>query len=144
MFDVAKIKKDFPILERRINGKPLVYLDNAATSQKPLSVIEALSDYYRNNNANIHRGIHTLSEEATQEYEGARQKVADFIGAPEARSVIFTRNATEAINLVMFTWGRQNINAGDEIVLTAMEHHSNLVPWQMLAKEKGAKLVFIE
>ncbi|HEY9793670.1 MAG TPA: cysteine desulfurase [Candidatus Obscuribacterales bacterium] len=144
MFDVAKIRKDFPILERRINGKPLVYLDNAATSQKPLSVIEALSDYYRNNNANIHRGIHTLSEEATQEYEGARQKVADFIGAPEARSVIFTRNATEAINLVMFTWGRQNINAGDEIVLTAMEHHSNLVPWQMLAKEKGAKLVFIE
>jgi cysteine desulfurase/selenocysteine lyase len=144
MFDVAKIRRDFPILERKINGKPLVYLDNAATTQKPASVIDALTQYYRENNANIHRGIHTLSEEATNAYEQTREQVARFIDAPETRSVIFTRNTTEAINLVMYTWGRQNINAGDEIVLTAMEHHSNLVPWQMLAKEKGAHLKFIE
>jgi cysteine desulfurase/selenocysteine lyase len=144
MLDVQKIRADFPILQRKINGKPLVYLDNAATSQKPVQVIRALTDYYENNNANIHRGIHTLSEEATAAYESARETIARFIDAPEARSVIFTRNATEAINLVMFSWARQNINEGDEIVLTAMEHHSNLVPWQMIAKEKGAKLVFIE
>lgn len=144
MFDVAKIREDFPILNRKIHGKPLVYLDNAATSQKPWAVIRALSDYYENNNANIHRGIHTLSEEATAAYEGARETIARFIDAPESKSVIFTRNATEAINLVMFTWGRENIKEGDEIVLSAMEHHSNLVPWQMLAKEKRAKLRFIE
>lgn len=144
MFDVAKIREDFPILQRKINGKPLIYLDNAATSQKPVQVIRALTDYYESNNANIHRGIHTLSEEATAAYEGARETIARFIDAPETRSVIFTRNATEAINLVMFTWGKANIKEGDEIVLTSMEHHSNLVPWQMLAKEKGAKLVFLE
>jgi cysteine desulfurase / selenocysteine lyase len=144
MFDITQIRKDFPILSRKVNGKPLVYLDNAATSQKPLSVINALSDYYSTNNANIHRGIHTLSQEGTEMYEASREKVARFIDAPESRSVIFTRNTTEAVNLVMFTWGRQNIYEGDEIVLSAMEHHSNLVPWQMLAKEKGAKLVFIE
>src|ERR1700719_3494547 len=112
MFDVAQVRKDFPILKRQINGKPLVYLDNAATSQKPESVIRALSDYYTNNNANIHRGIHTLSEEATASYEGVRKQVAQFIGAPEERSVIFTRNATEALNLVMFTWGKENIEEG--------------------------------
>jgi cysteine desulfurase/selenocysteine lyase len=144
MLDVAKIRADFPILQRKINGKPLVYLDNAATSQKPVQVIRALTEYYENNNANIHRGIHTLSEEATAAYESSRESIARFIDAPEARSVIFTRNATEAINLVMYSWGRHHINEGDEIVLTAMEHHSNLVPWQMLAKERGAKLVFIE
>lgn len=144
MLDVAKIRKDFPILERKINGKPLVYLDNAATSQKPLSVIQALTDYYTNNNANIHRGIHTLSEEATEAYEGSREKIAKFIDAPDSRGVIFTSNATEGFNLVMNTWGRQNIGEGDEIVLSAMEHHSNLVPWQMLAKEKHAQLRFIE
>jgi cysteine desulfurase/selenocysteine lyase len=143
MFDVAKIREDFPILKRKINGKPLVYLDNAATSQKPVHVIQALTNYYSNNNANIHRGIHTLSEEATREYEAARESVARFIDAPEARSVIFTRNATEALNLVMYSWGRHNIQEGDEIVVSAMEHHSNLVPWQMLCKERNARLVFI-
>ncbi len=144
MFDVAKVREDFPILQRQINGKQLVYLDNAATSQKPVQVIRALTNYYENTNANIHRGIHTLSEEATIAYEGARETIARFIDAPETKSVIFTRNTTEAINLVMQTWGRQNIHEGDEIVLSAMEHHSNLVPWQMLAKDTGAKLVFIE
>jgi cysteine desulfurase/selenocysteine lyase len=144
MFDVEKVRRDFPILARKVNGKPLVYLDNAATSQKPQQVIDALTDYYRNYNANIHRGIHKLSEEASAAYEGARQKIARFIDAPEDKEVIFTRNTTEAINLVAYSWGRQNIQAGDEIVLTAMEHHSNLVPWQMLAKEKGATLKFIE
>lgn len=144
MLDVAKIRQDFPILERMVNGKQLVYLDNAATTQKPVSVVEALTQYYYTNNANIHRGIHTLSEEATQAYEQTREKVARFIDAPESRSVIFTRNTTESINLVMFSWGRQNVAEGDEIVLSAMEHHSNLVPWQMLAKEKGAHLKFIE
>lgn len=144
MFDVKEIRKEFPILDRRIGGKPLIYLDNAATSQKPSQVIDALVRYYSHYNANIHRGIHTMSEEATEAYEGAREKIRAFINAPESREVIFTRGTTEAINLVMFTWGRKNIQAGDEIVLSAMEHHSNLVPWQMLAKEKGAKLVFIE
>lgn len=144
MFDAKTIRKDFPILNRVIDGKPLIYLDNAATSQKPTAVIDALTNYYSHFNANIHRGIHTMSEEATVAYEGTREKIREFIHAPESREVIFTRNATEAINLVMFTWGRKNIHAGDEIVLSAMEHHSNLVPWQMLAKETGAKLVFIE
>lgn len=144
MFDVNAIRKDFPILDRKIDGKPLIYLDNAATSQKPQQVIDALTNYYSNYNANIHRGIHTLSEEATEAYEGAREKIRAFINARETREIIFVRNATEAINLVMYTWGKKNIQAGDEIVLSAMEHHSNLVPWQMLAKEKGAKLVFVE
>lgn len=144
MIDVPKIRKDFPILERKINGKQLVYLDNAATSQKPNSVIEALTDYYRNNNANIHRGIHTLSQEATEAYEGTREKIREFINAPKAKEIIFTRNATEAINLVALTWGKQHLQAGDEIVVTALEHHSNLVPWQMICKERGCKLVFIE
>ncbi|MFN8658597.1 MAG: cysteine desulfurase [Candidatus Obscuribacterales bacterium] len=144
MFDVNAIRKDFPILDRKIDGKPLIYLDNAATSQKPQQVIDALTNYYSTYNANIHRGIHTLSEEATEAYEGAREKIRAFINARETREIIFVRNATEAINLVMYTWGKKNIQAGDEIVLSAMEHHSNLVPWQMLAKEKGAKLVFVE
>ncbi len=144
MFDVNAIRKDFPILDRKIDGKPLIYLDNAATSQKPQQVIDALTNYYSTYNANIHRGIHTLSEEATEAYEGAREKIRAFINARDTREIIFVRNATEAINLVMYTWGKKNIQAGDEIVLSAMEHHSNLVPWQMLAKEKGAKLVFVE
>lgn len=142
--NIDEIRKDFPILERKINGHQLVYLDNAATSQKPLSVINAISDYYKNTNANIHRGIHTLSEEATIAYEDVRDKVAAFIGAKETRSVIFTRNATEAINLVAQTWGKTNILPGDEIVISAMEHHSNLIPWQWLAQERQAKLRFIE
>lgn len=144
MFDVNAIRKDFPILDRKIDGKPLIYLDNAATSQKPQQVIDALTNYYSTYNANIHRGIHTLSEEATEAYEGARERIRAFINARETREIIFVRNATEAINLVMYTWGKKNIQAGDEIVLSAMEHHSNLVPWQMLAREKGAKLVFVE
>lgn len=144
MFNVESVRKDFPILKRKIKEKPLVFLDNAASSQKPTQVIQAITNFYENHNANIHRGIHTLSEEATALYEGAREKIAKFIDAPETKGVIFTRNTTEAINLVMYTWGRQNIAAGDEIVLSALEHHSNLVPWQMLAKEKGATLRFIE
>jgi len=140
---MIEIRKDFPILSRQVHGKPLIYLDNAATTQKPLSVIETESRYYEWLNSNIHRGIHTLSEEATTEYEGARAKVAQFIGAAAPESVIFTRNATEAINLVAYSWGRKNLKAGDEILLSAIEHHSNLVPWQMTAQATGAKLQFI-
>ncbi|MEK7247180.1 MAG: cysteine desulfurase [Chloroflexota bacterium] len=141
--DVTAIRKDFPILERKVHGKPLVYLDNAATSQKPRQVIDALVRYYENTNANIHRAVHTLGEEATAEYEGAREKVRRFINAPTTESVIFTRNTTEAINLVAYSWGRANIREGDEILLTQMEHHSNLVPWQQLAKEKGATVRYV-
>jgi cysteine desulfurase / selenocysteine lyase len=144
MFDVAKIREDFPILKRSINGKPLVYLDNAATSQTPVQVTAAIVDYYNRYNANIHRGIHTMSEEATEAYESVREKIREFIDAPEAREIIYTRGTTEALNLIAFTWGRQNILPGDEIVLTAMEHHANLVPWQQLAIEREAKLVFLE
>jgi cysteine desulfurase / selenocysteine lyase len=141
--DVAKIRKDFPILERKVHGVPLVYLDNAATSQKPRQVIDALVYYYENYNANIHRAVHTLGEEATAAYEGAREKVRAFINAPSTESVIFTRNTTEAINLVAYSWGRANISEGDEILLTQMEHHSNLIPWQQLAKEKGATVRYV-
>lgn len=143
MLNVDRIRQDFPILSRKVNGKPLVYLDNAATTQKPQVVIDALVDYYERYNANIHRGIHTLSEEATDAVEQARAKVAKFINAPSSSSVIFTRNATEAINLVAYSWGRKNLAAGDEIILSEMEHHSNLVPWQMLAQSTSAKLKFI-
>jgi cysteine desulfurase/selenocysteine lyase len=142
--DVARLRQDFPILSRQVRpGVPLVYLDSTATAQKPRQVMEAMQAYYQSSNANIHRGIHTLAEEATQLYESARQKVAAFIGAPSARQVIFTRNATESINLVAQTWGRANLKAGDLLILTEMEHHSNLVPWQMLAAEKGLELEFI-
>jgi cysteine desulfurase/selenocysteine lyase len=141
--DVAKIRKDFPILERQVYGKPLVYLDNAATSQKPRQVIQALVDYYEGYNANIHRAVHALGEEATAAYELAREKVRKFINAPSTESIIFTRNTTEAINLVAYSWGRANIREGDEIVLTQMEHHSNLIPWQQLAKEKGATVQYV-
>lgn len=141
--DVEAIRQDFPILEREVHGKQLVYLDNAATSQKPNAVIEALADYYRRYNANVHRGVYQIAEEATQAYENARRKVAGFIHAATPREIVFVRNATEAVNLVAYGWGRKNIKAGDEILLTEMEHHSNLVPWQELAKEKGAKLKFI-
>ena len=144
MLDVAQVRKDFPILDRRVYGKPLVYLDNAATSQKPRQVIEALVRYYENYNANIHRAVHALGEEATAAYEEARDKVRRFINAPTTESVIFTRNTTEAINLVAYSWGRANIGAGDEIILTQMEHHSNLVPWLQLAREKGASIRYIE
>ena len=141
--DVTKIRQDFPILERTIRGKKLIYFDNAATSQKPRQVINTISNYYEQHNANVHRGVHTLSEEATVAYEAARKKVANFINAGDSRQIVFTRNATEAINLVAYSWGRKNIKKGDEILLTQMEHHSNLVPWQILAKEVGAKLKFI-
>ena len=144
MLDVNRIRKDFPILSRTIYGKPLVYLDNAATSQKPTSVIQSLVDYYESYNSNIHRGVHTLSMEATDRHEDARSKCTRFIGAKEDKSLIMVRNTTEAINLVAQTWGKHNISAGDEILTTHMEHHSNLVPWQKLAEQNGASLQFIE
>ncbi len=141
--DVQALRADFPILSRMVNGKPLVYLDNAATTQKPRSVIQSLVDYYENYNANVHRGVHTLSMEATDMTEAARKKVADFINAPEPETVIWTRNATEGMNIVAHSWGRAHIEPGDEIVTTPMEHHSNLVPWQEIAAESGASLRFI-
>lgn len=141
--DIKKIRADFPILKREIHGKPLIYFDNAATSQKPLQVIDAISDYYKYHNANIHRGVHKLSEEATEAYEAARKKIANFVNAGDSRQIVFVRNTTEAINLVAYSWARKNIKKGDEILLTQMEHHSNLVPWQILAKDIGAKLKFI-
>ena len=141
--DVWRLREDFPILSRMVNGKPLVYLDNAATTQKPRSVIQSLVDYYENFNANVHRGVHTLSMEATDMTEAARRKVADFINADDPETVIWTRNATEGMNLVAYGWGRANIEAGDEIVTTRMEHHSNLVPWQELASERGAVIRFL-
>src|SRR5438876_8092354 len=140
MLNVERVRADFPILSREVNGKPLVYLDNASTSQKPRAVIEALSRYYENTNANIHRGIHVLAEEATTQYEEVRVKVARFIGAPDPREVIFVRNTTEAINLAARTWGKANLKPGDEIVVTEAEHHSNLLPWQMIAADTGAKV----
>lgn len=140
----ANLRADFPILNREIHpGVPLVYLDSTATAQKPGAVIEAMDRFYRYNNANIHRGVHTLAEEATAMYEQARKTIADFIGAPSASEIIYTRNATEAINLVAFSWGRKNLKPGDLLVLTEMEHHSNLVPWQMLAAELELCLEFI-
>jgi len=141
--DVYRIRDEFPILSERIHGKPLVYFDNAATTQKPLPVIEALRDYYLHHNANVHRAIHVLAERATEGYEKARQAVAGFINARSERQIIFTRGTTEAINLVATSWGRKFVRPGDEIILTEMEHHSNLVPWQLLAQEVGATLRFI-
>jgi len=142
--DVAAIRQDFPILARRVHDKPLVYLDNAATSQKPRQVIQALVDYYEQTNANIHRGLHTLAEEATDAYERARGKVARFIGASGADEILFTRNTTEALNLVAYTWAVDNIREGDEIVISTMEHHSNIVPWQWVAERQGAVLKYAE
>jgi len=142
-FDPKKIIQDFPILNRRIGSRRLVYLDNAATTQKPQSVITALEDYYSNTNANVHRGLHTLAEEATAAFEETRKKIADFIGGVKTEEVIYTRNATEAINLIAYSWGRRNIKKGDRIVLTEMEHHANLVPWIALARQTGAELEYI-
>ena len=140
----TNLRGDFPVLKREVHpGVPLVYLDSTATSQKPMAVIQAMDDFYRLNNANIHRGVHTLAEESTAMYEGARQKIADFIGASSSNEVIYTRNTSESINLVAYTWGRKNLKAGDIVILTEMEHHSNLVPWQMLAAEKDIRLEFI-
>ena len=144
MLDATAIRTDFPILQVEAHpGVPLVYLDNAATSQKPSAVIEAMNAYYQGYNANVHRGRHRLSEEATTAYEGARQQIARFINAPDLATVIYVRNTTEALNLVAWSWGRVNIKAGDEILLTEMEHHSNIVPWQLLAEEKGAQVRYI-
>ena len=134
MFDTLEIRKDFPILGRMVNGVPLVYLDNAATSQKPASVIKALVDYYELHNANVHRGAHTLAMEATIAYEEAREKVARFINAPSPENIVFVRNTTEAINLVAYSWARGHVGPGDRIVSTEMEHHSNLVPWQQVVE----------
>ncbi len=138
--DIGRIRDDFPILRRTINGRRLVYLDNGATTQKPRQVIDALVRFYECHNANIHRGIHTLAEEATAQYESVRGKVAAFINAPDEAEIVFTRNTTEAINLVATAWGRKFLQAGDEIVVTEMEHHSNLVPWQLTARATGARV----
>ena len=143
MYDIQTVRADFPVLSRKVNNKPLVYLDNAATSQKPKQVIDSISNYYYLNNSNVHRGVHTLSIEATDLYEEARQKVGNFINSKKPEQVIWVRNTTEAINLVAKTWGESNINHGDEIVVSEMEHHSNLVPWQQLAEKKGAKLKLV-
>ena len=139
-FDVARIREDFPLLKQTVNGKPLVYLDNAATSQKPQSVIDALVRYYTTVNSNVHRGVHTLSQLATDDYEAARSKARKFINAAEDHELIYVRGTTEGINLVAQTFGRQNIGQGDEIIISCLEHHSNIVPWQILCGEKGAQL----
>lgn len=144
MLNVSEIRKDFPIFQRETKpGTALVYLDSAATSQKPLAVIEAMDQFYRRSNANIHRGVHTLAEEATAMYEQARVRIAKFINAPSAHQIIYTRNTTESINLVAYSWARANLRAGDLVLLTEMEHHSNLVPWHMLQAERGIELDFI-
>ena len=142
-FDVEAVRRDFPILERTFDGKPLVYLDSGATSQKPVQVIEAESNYYRLHNANAHRGIYALGEEATEAYEGARSRIARFFGVEDASRLVFTRGTTESINLVAYGWGRAFLGEGDEIVITEMEHHSNIVPWQMVAEATGATLRYI-
>jgi cysteine desulfurase/selenocysteine lyase len=141
--DAVALRRDFPILDQLINGHPLTYLDSASTSQKPRVVIDAVADYYREYNANVHRGIYTIGEKATAAYERARATVAQFINAPDSHEIVFTRNATEAINLVAYAWGRRNIGRGDAIVLTEMEHHANLVPWQILVQEQDGDLEFI-
>jgi cysteine desulfurase/selenocysteine lyase len=141
--EAAAIRNDFPLLDQQVFGHRLVYLDSAATSQKPRAVIEAMDAYYRHDNANVHRGIYQLSERATAAYEGAREKVARLINAPDPRTIVWTRNATESVNLVAYSWGRRHIERGDAIILTEMEHHANLVPWQILAQEKDADLEFI-
>ena len=140
----AKVRADFPILHQQIHGKLLVYLDNAATSQKPIAVLNALRHYYDHDNANVHRGVHTLSSRATDAYEGSRDKVAAFVNAASRQEIVYTRNASEAINLVAYAWGNANVKQGDEIILSVMEHHSNLIPWQLLAQRTGAVLKFVE
>src|SRR5258705_11668615 len=138
--DVERLREDFPILAERVRGKPLVYLDNAATSQKPRAVIDAVSRFYSAENANIHRGVHYLSERATVAYDAVRERVARFLNAASAREIVFTRGTTEAINLVAQSWGRSTLRPGDEILITEMEHHSNIVPWQLVAEQTGATL----
>ncbi|MEM9449105.1 MAG: SufS family cysteine desulfurase [Cyanobacteria bacterium P01_E01_bin.6] len=140
----SQVRPDFPILHQEVHGKPLVYLDNAATSQKPSAVLEAIDQYYKADNSNVHRGVHTLSARATDAYEGARDKVAQFVNAAHREEIIYTRNASEAINLIAYAWGMNTLKAGDEIILTVMEHHSNLIPWQFVAQRTGAVLKFVE
>lgn len=143
-FHVQRVRKDFPILWQEVNGHPLVYLDNAATTQKPNVVIDAISDYYRGYNANVHRAAHALSDKATQKFEGARETVSGFLNSPHSRQIIWTRGTTEAINLVAHSWGRSQLQAGDRILVSALEHHSNIVPWQLVAQEKGAEVVPVD
>jgi len=143
MFNAGKIKEDFPILEREINGKKIIYMDNTATSQKPIQVINAISDYYKNNNANIHRGVHTLSHEASEMYDRGRENIAGFIKCNPSE-LVFTRNATESLNLVAYAWGMNRLRKDDEIIITKMEHHSNMVPWHLIAKNTGAKIKAID
>ncbi|MEM4658394.1 MAG: aminotransferase class V-fold PLP-dependent enzyme, partial [Candidatus Methanosuratincola sp.] len=142
MFDVQEVRRDFPILERKVNGCPLIYFDNAATTQKPRQVIEAERDFYENHNANIHRGVHTLSQEATELHEQARETVRKFINAKESAEIIFVRGATEAINLVAYSWGVRNLKRGDEVLLSMMEHHSNIVPWELVSKMTGCTIKY--
>ncbi|PIS22513.1 cysteine desulfurase, partial [candidate division WWE3 bacterium CG08_land_8_20_14_0_20_41_10] len=141
MLDVQKIKADFPILSRQTNGHDLVYLDNSATSQKPVQILSAVDDYYKTCNANVHRGSHTLADEATSRYEKSRETVARFIGAQKPEEIIFVRNATEALNLVAYSYASDNLASGEEILLGVWEHHSNLVPWQQVCLKTGAKLI---
>ncbi|MBI3844926.1 MAG: cysteine desulfurase [Planctomycetes bacterium] len=140
VFDVERVREDFPILHQKVHQKPLAYLDNAATTQKPNAVLDAMDQLYRHDYANVHRGVHALSERSTKAYEGARLKVRDFLHAASEHEIVFTRGTTESLNLVAQSWGRKNVGAGDEIVLTAMEHHSNIVPWQLLCEERGARI----
>jgi cysteine desulfurase/selenocysteine lyase len=139
-FDVRRIREDFPILKQKVHGKPLIYLDNAATSQKPKVVLDAMQDFYLQDCSNVHRGVHLMSERATQAYEDTRTKVQHFLNAAESREIVFVRGTTEAINLVAQAYGRRHVQAGDEVLITAMEHHSNIVPWQILCEEKGTRL----
>jgi cysteine desulfurase/selenocysteine lyase len=143
MPDWSKFRDDFPILDQEVHGRPLIYFDNAATTQKPRAVLDALRHYYESDNANVHRGIHELSNRATAAFEAARSRAARFINARSADEIIFTRGTTEAINLVAAAWGSRNVKAGDHVLLTEMEHHSNIVPWQLLAEASGAKLVYL-
>ena len=142
-FKLEEVRADFPILDRKVNGKSLVYFDNGATAQKPKSVIDAIQKYYSEENSNIHRGVHTLSQEATTAYEVAREKMRAYISAAHTEEVIFTKGTTDGINLVASTFGRQNLQEGDEVIISGMEHHSNIVPWQMICEEKGATLKVI-
>ena len=139
-FDIERIRRDFPILKREVNGHPLVYLDNAATSHRPVQVMAEITRFYRDTNSNIHRGVHTLSVEATERFEAVRERVRAFLGAPDASEIIFTRNTTESINLVAHAWGRTFLEAGDEVLISEIEHHSNIVPWQMLRDARGIVL----
>src|SRR5438270_12641788 len=141
--DWEKVREDFPILDQEVHGHPLVYFDNAATTQKPRPVLEALRHYYEHDNANVHRGLHELSSRATEAYEAARRRVAEYLGAASADEIVFTRGTTESINLVAQAWGGKHLREGDVILLTEMEHHSNLVPWQLVAERTGARLRFV-